>query len=313
MKRAACIGECMVELSEHPDGTLTRSFGGDTLNTALYMARLGVPVDYVSALGTDPFSDEMLAAWTAEGIGAGLVARVAGRVPGLYLIRTDGAGERTFFYWRDSAPVRQLFTLPGAAATEAAVCAADLIYLSGITLSLFDPASRERLFALLARARAGGARIAFDTNFRPRGWPDRAEAQAMFDRALRGSDIVLAGVEDHALLHGSADPHDVAHRLREAGVAEAVVKCAHPACHVIAGPWEAGSGGEIVEAEPIADVVDTTAAGDSFAAGYLAARRAGRTPPDAARIGHRLAGAVVRVRGAIIPREAMPPITLEPP
>src|ERR1700679_2795869 len=67
MKRMACIGECMVELSEHPDGMLTRGFGGDTLNTALYLARLGVAVDYVTALGTDPFSDEMVQAWAAEG------------------------------------------------------------------------------------------------------------------------------------------------------------------------------------------------------------------------------------------------------
>lgn len=169
-----------------------------------------------------------------------------------------------------------------------------------------DPASRDRLFALLARARAAGAQIAFDTNFRPRGWPDRAEAQDAFDRAFRVSDIVLAGVEDHALLHGSDDPHDVAHRLHQAGVMEAVVKFTHPACHVVSG-----AGTETVVAEPIAEVIDTTAAGDSFAAGYLAARQAGRTPAEAARIGHRLAGAVVRVRGAIIPRDAMPSLTLQ--
>jgi 2-dehydro-3-deoxygluconokinase len=56
----------------------------------------------------------------------------------------------------------------------------------------------------------------------------------------------------------------------------------------------------------VADVVDTTAAGDSFAAACLAARLVGAAPADAARAGHRLAGAVVRHRGAIIPREAMP-------
>jgi 2-dehydro-3-deoxygluconokinase len=81
MKRVACIGECMVELSEHPDGTLTRSFGGDTLNTTLYLARLGVPVDYATALGDDPFSDEMILAWQAEGIGTDLIARVPERLP----------------------------------------------------------------------------------------------------------------------------------------------------------------------------------------------------------------------------------------
>jgi len=66
----------------------------------------------------------------------------------------------------------------------------------------------------------------------------------------------------------------------------------------------------VVEAEPVADVVDTTAAGDSFAAAYIGARRAGASPERAARTGHRLAGAVVRYRGAIIPRTAMPPIVL---
>ena len=306
MTRVACIGECMIELSEHADGTLTRAFGGDTLNTAVYLARLGVQVDYVTALGTDPFSEEMLSAWGAEGVGTGLVARVPGRMPGLYLIRTDAAGERSFFYWRDTAPVRQLLDLPEMGEIAVAIAAAGLVYLSGITLSLFDPASRDRLFALLARARAAGALIAFDTNFRPRGWPDRAEAQRAFNQAFRASDVVLAGVEDDALLYGSSDPERLAVRLQAAGVAEAVVKLGEPACHVVFA-----GGAEHVAAVPVASVVDTTAAGDSFAAGYLAARRAGRTPAEAARAGHRLAGAVIGHRGAIIPRAATPTFDFE--
>jgi 2-dehydro-3-deoxygluconokinase len=62
----------------------------------------------------------------------------------------------------------------------------------------------------------------------------------------------------------------------------------------------------------VQDVVDTTAAGDSFAAAYLAARLA-QAEPAAARAGHRLAGAVVRYRGAIIPRAAMPAIIMVEP
>jgi 2-dehydro-3-deoxygluconokinase len=71
-----------------------RSYGGDTLNTAIYLARLGVAVDYVTALGDDPWSDEMIAGWAAEGVGTEQVARVPGRVPGLYIIQTD-ARERS--------------------------------------------------------------------------------------------------------------------------------------------------------------------------------------------------------------------------
>lgn len=156
MVRVACIGECMIELSEHADGTLTRSYGGDTLNTALYMARLGTPVDYVTALGDDGWSDEMLAMWRAEGIGTDKVLRLPGRLPGLYVIQTDAAGERRFQYWRDSAAARDLFTMPEKTPALIEALARDytLLYLSGITLSLYGDAGRAVLFTALDMARA---------------------------------------------------------------------------------------------------------------------------------------------------------------
>jgi 2-dehydro-3-deoxygluconokinase len=305
MNRVACIGECMMELVERPDGTLTRAYGGDTLNTALYLARLGVPTEYITVLGADPFSDEMVRAWEREEIGTNGVVRLQGRLPGLYLIRTDKAGERSFFYWRDSAPVRQLFNLPETPAVQAALIASELIYLSGISLSLFDDAGRNRLFDTLDAARRQGGRVAFDTNFRPRGWPDLHTARAVYDQMFARSDIVLASVEDYMLLHGSAEADHLIARLKTAHVAEIVVKLAKPSCCVVTQ-----QGAIVVEAEPVADIVDTTAAGDSFAAAYLAARRARAAPEAAARAGHRLAGAVVRHRGAIIPPSGMPAIML---
>ncbi len=133
----ACLGECMVELRTRPDGLLARSYGGDTLNTALYLARLGVSTSYVTALGDDDFSADMVRAWEAEGIGTGHVLRLPGCLPGLYIIETDESGERRFLHWRDSAPVRRIFDPPHVAAVRTALLAADVLYLSGITLSLF--------------------------------------------------------------------------------------------------------------------------------------------------------------------------------
>ncbi len=131
----ALIGECMIELVEGGDGRLVRGFGGDSLNTAVYLARLGQCVNYVTALGDDPYSAEMLAAWAAEGVGTDLVGRLPGRLPGLHTVRTDDKGERSFFYWRSAAAARDVFSAGGAAARLSALAAHDVIYLTLISLS----------------------------------------------------------------------------------------------------------------------------------------------------------------------------------
>jgi 2-dehydro-3-deoxygluconokinase len=298
MKKVASIGECMIELSAAAGGLLARGYGGDTLNTAVYLARLGVAVDYVTALGDDPWSDEMVRAWGEEGVGTGLVVRVPGRLPGLYLIDTDAAGQRRFFYWRDSAPARQLFELPGTDRIVAALAGYDAVYFSGISLSLYGEGGRARLFAALDNARAKGARIVFDTNFRPRGWPDKDVARDAFRAAMGRADMVMASVEDVGMLFGDGG---VSELPTASPRVEVVLKLAEPVVRIFCGESE-----ETLVAEPVSGVIDTTAAGDSFAAAYLAARLAGAEPVEAARCGHRLAGEVVRHRGAIIPRLAMP-------
>lgn len=309
--RVACIGECMIELRERPDGLLSRGFGGDTLNTALYLARLGVAVDYITVLGTDHFSDAMLAAWRAEGIGTGNVLQLPDCLPGLYLIQTDPGGERRFAYWRDSAPARRLFDPPQAAQVEAALLRIDVVYLSGITLSLFGPAARERLFDSLDRFRSRGGCVVFDTNFRQRGWPDHAAARLVYARMMSRSDVIFASVEDHALLFATAGrDREAASRSAERwleGIApEIVLKLEAPACRVF---WAGGDAVvDVVVSGLVAEqVVDTTAAGDSFAAGYMAARLQGDAPDVAAVEGHRLARVIVGYPGAIVPHTAMPP------
>jgi 2-dehydro-3-deoxygluconokinase len=296
--QVACIGECMIELREMADGHFSRGYGGDTLNTAVYLARLGVDVDYVTALGDDPWSDEMVAGWAAEGVGTRNVARIAGRLPGLYIIQTDARGERRFSYWRDNAPARELFDHHKTAAIVNEIPKYDLLYFSGITLSLYGEVGRQRFFETLKHARAKGRRIAFDTNFRPRGWPDLVRAKEAYRAAFEGVDIVLASTEDLDLLFSCDGVREL---LFHRAAAELVLKMTTPVCRIIAGGVD-----EQVGAEPVPDVVDTTAAGDSFAAAYLAARLAGAEPREAARAGHRLAGAVVRHPGAIIPRASMP-------
>src|SRR5215470_4053895 len=196
MTEIACIGECMIELKQAEDGLFSRGYGGDTLNTAVYLARLGAGADYITALGDDSLSDEMIAGWAAEGVGTKRVLRLPGKLPGLYMIQTDDKGERRFFHWRDSAAARCLMDLPQTAEILEALAGYDIVYLSAITLSLYGAEGRTRLFDALGRAREAGARFAFDTNFRARGWPDLDVARAVFREAFAAADIVLASTED---------------------------------------------------------------------------------------------------------------------
>jgi 2-dehydro-3-deoxygluconokinase len=304
MPRVASIGECMIELRHRSESDLELAFGGDTLNTAVYLARLGrdrrVSVDYVSALGDDAYSDQMLAMWQAEGVGTALVARLPGRLPGLYTIRTDARGERSFTYWRSASAARLMLKDGRAERLQAALAGYDLLYLSGITLSILDPPQRAALLALADAVRAAGGRVAFDSNYRPVGWPDPDEARRTFDAMLTRTDVALPTLDDERTLFGVADAAAATDRLHRLGVAEVAIKLGPEGCFLSSAAFTGA-----VPAEPVREVVDSTAAGDSFNAGYLAARLLGAAPEVAARLGNRLAARVIAYPGAIIPAEAM--------
>jgi 2-dehydro-3-deoxygluconokinase len=302
------IGECMIELQRSAGGSaaaMDYRFGGDTLNTAVYMARLLDPakvrVAYVTGLGVDGMSAEMLASWEREGIDTGCVQRLPERLPGIYMIETDAGGERRFHYWRNDSAARHWLEAPEAGKVLVQLAAARMVYLSGISLAILSPADRELLISALAQCRARGGSVVFDNNYRPRLWESADTARDVYRRVLAHTDMALLTLDDEVALYGPATAHEVVERTRGYGVAEVVVKCGAEPCVV----WADGALHEVAP-EPVPDVVDTTAAGDSFGAAYMAARLSGRDPQGAARAGHRLAGAVIRVRGAIIPRDAMP-------
>jgi 2-dehydro-3-deoxygluconokinase len=299
MTAVVAIGECMLELVRIGDGW-RMSHAGDTFNTALNLRRLGVTVAYFTALGSDPFSREMRAGWMREQIDVSLVLTDPTRLPGLYAIRTDADGERTFYYWRETSAVRRLFELPGVEAAVAHAGEADVLYLSGITLSLFQPAGRERLRAIAASVRARGGRVAFDPNHRARCWPDTQTARAAIGEFAVAASIVLPTFSDESALFGDATPEDTVARYRQQGADEVVVKLDVRGC-LVATRGQC----EYVAPDKVLAPVDTSGAGDAFNAAYLAARFAGCTGFEAARAGNLLAGEVVRHPGAILPAERL--------
>ncbi|WP_297835581.1 sugar kinase [Pseudomonas sp.] len=302
--RIALIGECMIELQQHANGTLQQSFGGDTLNTAVYMARMlggSSQVDYVTALGDDSFSDAMCQVWADEQIGLSRVQRLPGRLPGLYCIQTDANGERRFLYWRNEAAVRDCFTTPAAEPILAALVDYDVLYFSGITLAVLGEQGRARLLTMLIEARARGARVAFDNNYRPRLWTSVEQAREAYRAVLPHVDLALLTEDDEQALFGYVDSEQVLSVYRALGISEVVVKRGANSCLV-----EAQGERFEIPAQKVARVVDTTAAGDSFSAAYLAQRLKGASPEEAAHAGHTLASLVIQYPGALIPKSVMP-------
>lgn len=295
--RIACLGEVMVEVARTGGDSARIGVAGDTFNTAVYLSRALGPgrVAYVTALGRDRQSDRILDALHAEALDTAHVARLPGLMPGLYLIDTDETGERSFSYWRSTSAARQMFA-PGSGLTPDFLHGFDTLYLSGISIAILDGPARDRLATGLTGFRARGGRVAFDSNYRPVLWPDVATARAEMSRFIGLSDIVFPSQDDETALFGAGGVQAILQRYATAGLRQGALKC--------------GADGAIALADsrlhrPASTgltVVDTTAAGDSFNAGYLAALDRGGDTAACLNAAATLAERVIGVRGAILPR-----------
>lgn len=297
MARIVAIGECMGELSETGEpGVLSMGFAGDTLNTAWYLRRsLGMDwdVDYLTAIGTDMLSDRLLDFLSGEGIGTGHVRRLSDKTIGLYYISLKD-GERSFTYWRNDSAARRLASDPAAIAK--ALEGADVAYWSGITLAILSPTDRAALLEVLSQFAGRGGKVVFDPNLRPRLWESADTMRGWIHRAAAVSGLCLPSFDDEATHFGDASPVETAERYRSQGTARVVVKNGPGDVTIV----DAIGAVATVPVPAAAAVVDTTAAGDSFNAGYLAAELTGASMREAAQAGALLAGKVIGARGALV-------------
>ncbi|MBR0558020.1 sugar kinase [Ciceribacter sp. L1K23] len=289
------IGECMVEMAPTQDGLYSRGFAGDTFNTAWYLARLmpeGTTVDYYTAVGTDGLSDRMIAFMGDGGVGTSHIRRLSDRTVGLYMIELAN-GERSFIYWRGTSAAKRLAS--DRAALAEALAGRSLVLFSGITMAIIDAEDRDAFLSALQTARGNGATIVFDPNMRARLWPDAQTMRDTITAAASVADIVLPSFDEDQREFGDTDPQATIARYRALGVGCVVVKNG-------AGTVYAQDGEEAATYEPVAvkTVVDTTAAGDSFNAGFIAARLGGAGLRTSIERGSRLAAQVVQKRGALV-------------
>lgn len=290
--KVAAIGEAMIELSMDGDMAAV-GVAGDTLNSAIYLKRSApeLEVDYVTRLGTEPFSAKIRDFIAAQGVGTRAIESDANGTPGLYAITTDSSGERSFTYWRDSAAARSVFSTPDGP-DFSVLEGYDFVYLSGISLAILPEQTRVALMDWLGAFRAKGGRVVYDSNYRPRLWQDKATAQAVNQAMWALSDIALPSIDDEqAITDESADA--VAARFVALGKTGALKRGpSGPLCLAT---------GTVGDYAPAGRVVDTTAAGDSFNGAYLGAVLSGLDQAAALQAGHDLASRVVGHKGAILP------------
>lgn len=292
----------MLELSGTALGAMQQAYGGDTFNTAVYLSRCGgedCKVCYATALGDDALSQQLERRWAQDGLDLSLVRHISGRMPGLYQIAVDAQGERHFSFWREHSAARAYFDTD-ATPLEQRSAEWNAFYFSGISLAILPPEGRERVFALAKALRASGALVVFDNNYRPRLWPDMAIARDAFRQAFGLAHTLLITADDHQALFGFRDMEAALADARALPVPELVIKRGSSDTLVRAdGVWTH------VPTVAVQRVVDTTAAGDSFAAGYLSQRLRDASADVAAAFGNRLAARVIQHPGAIIPLAAM--------
>lgn len=304
--RIACIGEAMVELTlaDLEQSSARIGYAGDSLNTAIYLKRLiasAADVAYVTVLGTDSLSNRMALFIESESISTRYISRSADRAIGLYAIETDAQGERTFSYWRSQSAARTLFQ-QGDSLNFSTLSQLDVVCFSAISLAILPVEVRHAFIEELARLRTeNGLKVVFDSNYRPALWESREQAQRDVASAWRITDIALPSIDDEMALFGDPNEEAVLKRFSAYGVRQGALK------RGAAGPMSLDEQHiTLAEADTQPDshfkVVDTTAAGDSFNAGYLSQKLFGASDIDSLRAGHQCAIRVIAHPGAIIPK-----------
>jgi 2-dehydro-3-deoxygluconokinase len=302
MTQHIIVGECMVEMSNRGNNTYFQTFAGDTYNTALYLKRCNPAqtIGYWTAVGQDKISEQFVEKLKSEDIDTSLVFSSTLKTLGLYMIDTDDKGERSFAYWRSDSAAKGYFSLFSEANASSGLKTVASLFFSGISLAILSTENKAAFLAYVSHLRASGTTIIFDPNYRPKLWSSAQEAQKWTDKAYALADIAFPGCDDHRTLYGHQNIEAVHQHVDKLGVAEMIIKNGEHGIQIFSQGQHI-----IVPAHKVDVVVDTTAAGDAFNGGYLAARFAGKSEQLAAGFGAKIAAYVIGHKGAIVDKAQM--------
>jgi 2-dehydro-3-deoxygluconokinase len=294
MPDIVCLGEPMIEFNRQPPGADGRVYwleghGGDTSNCAIAAARQGASSGYITAIGNDPFGDELVRLWAAEKVDAGAVIRRKDAPTGIYFVTHSERGHEFTFFRAGTAASR----LTRADIPESYIARAKFFETSAISQAISGSANDAVLHAM-ATAKKYGVAVAYDTNLRLRLWP-LEKARPAIEAACRHADIAFTSDEEAETLWGLTDADAVADAVLALGPEIAIVKRGGKGALVATR-----AGRELVAGLKV-KAIDATGAGDTFAGAFLARRLAGDDIYSAARYANAAAALKTQGFGAVAP------------
>ena len=239
--------------------------GGNGVNTAIALARLGVRVALAAPVGDDRLGDMLRQTVRAEGVDDSNMFTVKEARTSASVVLIESSGERRLLHFRGASAYFSVRHLNWDLVKGARV----FHYASAFALPAFDGAPLEET---LKRARELGCQTSVNVC-----WDQRGRWLSMLEPALAHTDFIFPNREEGKQLTGETEPAAIACRLRSLGVKTVIVKLGARGCYVESSEGAFTSPGFAVHP------VDTTGAGDCFAAAFLAAICQGNSLPDAAR------------------------------
>ncbi|WP_041522683.1 sugar kinase [Gilvimarinus agarilyticus] len=288
------FGESMLELTAKGDPLMRRAYAGDVFSVAVYLARLAPPelkVKMLSAIGRDTFSQHLRVELEREGVDTRHMATHPSKHLGLYMVQNDASGEREFTYWRsdsaarDAIKLNDLYTIPTP----------DYLFFSGISLAILDAASRFTFKRWVSDIKKLGTTVIFDANFRPALWQSESEYLGEYRWAFAACQIALPGMDDLQQIFRCETAQQARELLSAYDIPEIIIK--NGADSIV---YRDGAQQGEFHVPSVEHIVDTTAAGDSFNAAYLASRIGGSDITSALAAGCRMSAKVIGHSGAII-------------
>lgn len=289
--KIACIGEIMVEMAHMDTDAYKMQFAGDTFNVAYYMQHLKPKdwdISYITKVGTDTISQELVSFISHMGIHTHGIQSSTDKTIGLFMLRMDDVGEKVYAYWRGQSAARTVFDTPMDLRDY------DGISISGITAAI--QYNRDGLIATLKQCYTMGKKIIYDFNHRKPLWSP-SEARDFANQIMPYCHIIKMSDEEQEFL----DMPDIASLSQSVPNAIWVYTQGEQGAQA----WQNGDCVAAVPSVPPVQVVDTSAAGDSFHAGFCIHYLNGGRVGDALQVGAELASRVIAYKGSIMPMDTI--------